>query len=82
MKTAWAVSETLSQKQNTHKRAGDMAQVLPHLPSIHKALNSIPSPTQKKKKKKKLFGLHYCNTCFAHVPQTFFHISVEQVHKG
>jgi hypothetical protein len=39
------VRETLSQKQNTDKRYGDMAQVLERLPTM----GSIPSTTGKKK---------------------------------
>jgi hypothetical protein len=40
------VHETLSQKHPTPKRTGGMVQVVEHLPSKHKALNSnlIPPP--------------------------------------
>jgi hypothetical protein len=36
------VSETLSQKQNTHERAVDVAQVEKYLPSILEGMGSIP----------------------------------------
>jgi hypothetical protein len=39
--------ETLSQKHPTQKRAGEVAQVIQHLPSKCKALNSSPSTAKK-----------------------------------
>jgi hypothetical protein len=35
------------------KRAGGMIQVIEHVPSKHKALNSNPSTTNKKERKRK-----------------------------
>jgi hypothetical protein len=46
--TVW---ETLSQKYPTQNRAGGMAQVVKHLPSLGQS--SSPSTTKKKKKEKK-----------------------------
>jgi hypothetical protein len=42
------VSKTLSQKQNTNKKIGGMAQVADHFPSICKALDSICEKKEKK----------------------------------
>jgi hypothetical protein len=48
-KPAWANSVTLSQKTPTHKRAGRVAQKAEHLSSKHKALNTNPNSTKKKR---------------------------------
>jgi hypothetical protein len=45
--------DTLSEKK-TIKANGGVTPVAEHLSSKHKALNSIPSPTKKKKKKRKI----------------------------
>jgi hypothetical protein len=44
---AQAKSETLSQKNNKNKRAGDLAKMVEHLPSKHKALSSNSSTSKK-----------------------------------
>jgi hypothetical protein len=46
------VSGTLSQKQNTNKKATGVAQEVEHLPSLSKALGSTPSPKIKKKRER------------------------------
>jgi hypothetical protein len=41
------VSEALSQTQNKKERTGGIAQGVEHLPSMHKALDSMPLTSQK-----------------------------------
>jgi hypothetical protein len=50
LRPAQAVSEPLSQKQNTSKVAKGVDQVIEHLPSKCKAVGSIPSTKNKNKK--------------------------------
>jgi hypothetical protein len=47
------IQETLSWKYPAWKRAGEVTQVIEHLPSKHQALSSNPSPTIKKKIERK-----------------------------
>jgi hypothetical protein len=47
------IIELLSQKQNKHKRAGGVVQVVEHLPSEHETLGSVPNTTGGEKKRRK-----------------------------
>jgi hypothetical protein len=53
--TRQIVHKTLSQKYLTQKRAGEVTQVVEHLPSKTEALSSSPNTANKKKREKETY---------------------------